>query len=107
MSDVAAFLRARLDDDMESAGFLHVTDCDHPEDPFACRCDCGVPQRVLRDVEAKRRIVTDYERVRAERKARPDDLALAGALLALHGAVRALAGPFSDHPDYDPAWSAG
>jgi len=63
------------------------------------------PARVLREVEAERKILTNYERIFAERKTHPDDQAIAGALLALYGVVRTLAAVCSNHPDYNPAWS--
>lgn len=62
------------------------------------------PDRVLAEVEAKRRVVEDYERKLDNRRAHPDDLGSAGAFLALHGTVKLLAAVYADHPDYDPAW---
>lgn len=55
------------------------------------------PARVLRDVEAKRKILADYEGTRAITG--DDDEYVAGLGLALS----ALATVWSDHPDYDPA----
>jgi hypothetical protein len=82
---------------------LFIADSGSHED--AIHIDRWQPARVLREVDAKRKIVADYERVLSERKAHHGDLALAGALLALHGAVRALAAAYSDHPDYYPGWT--
>ena len=62
------------------------------------------PARVLREVEAKRRILDDYERAFEDRKLHPGDLALAGARLALHGVVKLLALPYSDRPGYREEW---
>lgn len=62
------------------------------------------PARVLREIEAKRRLVERYERALENRRAHPDDLASAGALLALHGTVKVLAMPYADHPDYRDEW---
>ena len=66
------------------------------------------PARVLREVEAKRKIVTRYERSLAgdlpEWKAGRELLIAATAILK--GAVVDLAVVYSDHPDYDEAWSA-
>ena len=62
------------------------------------------PARVLRDVEAKREIVMQYERAHDNRRAHPDDLASAGALLALHGVVHLLALPYADHPEFQEEW---
>jgi hypothetical protein len=63
-----------------------------------------VPAKMLVECEAKRRIVEQYERAFVNRKTHPDDLASAGALLALHGVVHLLALPSADHPDYKPEW---
>lgn len=63
------------------------------------------PVRVLADVAAKRQVVDRYERAMANRRAHPDDLATAGALLALRGVVQLLASPYVDHPDFDAAWA--
>jgi hypothetical protein len=62
------------------------------------------PARVLAEVDAKRRIVADYERGLGRRRDHPGDAASAGALLALHAVARLLALPYTDHPDYDEAW---
>jgi sRNA-binding protein len=58
----------------------------------------------LAEVEAKRQVVDRYERAMENRRAHPDDLSSAGALLALHGAVKLLALPYADHPDYYDEW---
>ncbi|MDX3582508.1 DUF6221 family protein [Streptomyces europaeiscabiei] len=61
------------------------------------------PARVLREIDAKRKLLARYERAMENRRAHPDDLASAGALLALHGAVKLLAAPYADRPDYEEA----
>lgn len=48
------------------------------------------PAWALRWVAAAREILAQYERALKGTKEHPDDFALKGALLALHGAVRAL-----------------
>lgn len=62
------------------------------------------PARVLREINAKRQLVERYERAMENRRAHPDDLASAGALLALHGAVKLLALPYADRPGYREEW---
>lgn len=61
------------------------------------------PARVLREVEAKRRILERYELAMKNRRAHPDDLASAGALLALHGVVKLLALPYAGRSGYEEA----
>ena len=63
------------------------------------------PARVLREIDAKRQLVKRYERAMENRRAHPDDLASAGALLALHGVVKLLALPYADRPGYLKEWA--
>lgn len=125
MSDLTAFLTARLDEDEAAAkaaagpdwfldsaedddkrdircpstlypGRLAVADGVHSEDAeHIARHD---PTRVLREVAAKRAILGQYEDV-----AEWDPPQMVGAL---EDAVRALAAVYSDHPDYDQAWAS-
>lgn len=95
--ELSKFLRARLDEDEASAvdgGGCHCGEVKRP--------DCA--DRIVDDVEAKRRIVEAYEFYVLERLVMPaSDLAY-GRLCALEAAVRMLTDPWADHPDYDPAW---
>lgn len=58
----------------------------------------------LAEIDAKRRILDRYERALANRKRHRDDIASAGALLALLGAVKDLALPYAGRPDYREEW---
>lgn len=61
------------------------------------------PALMLRDIESKRRILDEYEdtvRWYDQHKTAP-----AGEVHGLWKAVRLLAEPYSDHQDFDPAWS--
>jgi len=92
VSDLVAFLRARLDED---EGILSVHN-----------------GRVMREVEAKRRIVRSYEitqrivdshdRLPSSPEAREQAVLVADAW---RQAVEDLTLPYSDHPDYDEKWS--
>jgi Family of unknown function (DUF6221) len=111
MSDLVVFVTARLDEDAVRATMrtIHAEDCESVPaigSDYTYPCECGVPERLLREVDAKRKILADYERMFAACKAHPDDLAVKGALLALHGAVKTLAAVDAGHPDYDPAWAS-
>jgi hypothetical protein len=64
------------------------------------------PSRVLREVEAKRRLIAEYERALAACRAHPDDLASAGWLLALVRVLKIVAQPFSDRPGFREEWRA-
>jgi hypothetical protein len=141
-ADLVAFLRARLDDDEQTAhaatlgpwewtpeedvwghcgpaliragfdgegdrelvevlsGWGHDAWGMHVSDNDAAHIARHDPARVLADVEAKRQLLDDYEQVMDTRRAHPNDPASAGALLALHKAIKRLALPYADHPDY-------
>jgi hypothetical protein len=100
---LAEFVKARLGEEEAAAkAWLPLGNPDAAQREHVARVD---PGRVLREVEAKRMILADYQRLLADRKLHPDDLAVAGALLALHGAVLALAAVDRDRADYDPSWS--
>lgn len=86
MTDLMAFLRARLDERAADATRIHRDDCDSAIAPdFPGPCDCGEPAWVLREVEAKRRQL---------------DLVNSPGPMEL----RLLAFSYSDHPDYDETW---
>jgi hypothetical protein len=111
---IAAFVRARLDEDETAAKavagrawydpddgrFAHYSDA-----PHIARHD---PARALREVEAIRDIVAAYEFIKAKTGSREDDVNeffRNGERLALRGTIERLASIWSDHPDYDPSWS--
>jgi len=120
--DLATFLEARIADDEAAARTVHdVAKCDamlYEEDmaAYAARtpgCDCGYPARVLREVDAKRKIVAEHamepgmlppscvrccDTNTAQYPQRWD------ALTWPCPTVRALAAVWSDHKDYDLAW---
>lgn len=128
MDDLTAFLIAGLDEDEQFAvnaagdsegtyadwstsatGVVDVVDDLIPtnDSDIAIHIARHDPARVLRDVEAKRRILERYEQVYQNHRAHRDDLALSGAFLALHGVVQALAHVYTghetsraDHPEY-------
>jgi hypothetical protein len=102
MSDLAAFLAARLDEAAARAWAVHdVEKCDallYEEDMTGAAartpdCDCGYPARTLREVAVLRAVVADCARKLAYPANAP-----------LHNlARRTLAGVASiweDHPDY-------
>jgi hypothetical protein len=101
MSDLVAFLRARLDEDEQAArdgddACWHIDYCDDEGKRYHERFD---PARVLREVEAKRRILDEHgsgsdscDAHDASMRSIPCDTLL---LLAL---------PYADHPDYREEW---
>ncbi|MFF5773857.1 DUF6221 family protein [Streptomyces californicus] len=63
------------------------------------------PARVLREVEAKRRLLTDYEENAADLDAQhAPDMDYVGRADGLETALQHLATAYADHPDYRDAW---
>ncbi|WP_367138907.1 MULTISPECIES: DUF6221 family protein [Streptomyces] len=112
-ADLVAFLHARLDEDEATQKGLndwHAVDCESLPDGYRITfgCDCGVPARMLAEVEAKRKILSDLEKAEfslscAGIGTRPHDL-LTGAVNSLRRVARLLALPYADHPDYREEW---
>jgi hypothetical protein len=93
--DLTKFLQARLDEDDAEALKLHD------------RLDGNVPlqrafaARMLREVEAKRKLIAAIERAEAASDA-VDTIQLG---YGLHDELLGyMAAIYENHPDYDPAW---
>jgi len=95
------FLTARLDEKAARWFAVHSLGCRHHT---GAPCGCGVPERVLREVEAGRKILAAYQRAQAATSA---DSWESDYTQALEWAARVLAAVDRDHPDYDPAWEPG
>jgi hypothetical protein len=127
-NDLVTFLRSRLDEEEQlahaaspapwSANAEHdevlAADGETVADGFALSSSKQLratvdhivrhdPARVLREVEAKRRILDDLERFIAGGRDLPTDERAAGKATA-SGIVRLLALPYSDHPAYRAEW---
>lgn len=144
MTDLVEFLRARLDEDEQTAtaatsatfgedptwtskddgtgeqthGYVmadHTAICGHDGDdvllPVADHIARHDPARVLREVEAKRRILTAIDGVfewgeRARESDMDEEYHQAVAVEAvLVGLAMGLAAVYSDHPDYQQEWA--
>jgi hypothetical protein len=109
-TDLVSFLTARLDEDEAAARGWFDRFPDMPADELADQAAAGVtdegyihiarhdPARVLREVAAKRKILAEH----AQGWGHPCE-AYTGPEFPCP-TLRALAGVWSDHPDYDPAW---
>jgi hypothetical protein len=112
MMDLAKFIAERLDEDEQTAEDIHSRDCDTMNPP-GFPCDCRMPARELREVEAKRKILAEHPQERCGgRTTHKDDV---GCTLCHDddgnqwypghcATVRALAAVYEGHPDFDPAW---
>ena len=94
------FLAARLGEAEKRAGYVHDVARDAEPLGGTGHCDCGHPARVLREVEAGRKILALHQ---AEPGQHPDfcgyDLHELPCLT-----LRLLAAIWSDHPDYHESW---
>jgi hypothetical protein len=104
------FLLARIEEDVVKRVTMrewHAADCDAiPEigSEYTYPCDCGVPERMARECEAKRRIVAEHPHlmfmVTDPKPAACDRCQVRGWCPT----IRLLALPYADHPDYDEEW---
>jgi hypothetical protein len=124
--DIVAFIRARLDEDAERAqgaigdqwqfrtkgGHAYIARRD--ADPLSAVAEAGDtqtgwhiarhdPDRVLRGVEAKRKIVAELERSLTLDQTRPDVHQSTGWLM---WTMVQFASEWSTHPDYRQEWQA-
>src|SRR4051794_19176904 len=114
MNDLAEFLLARIDEDERAAqligtrnepGYAWLRDwiSDRQavagEDAWRFAKRFG-PSRLLAECDAKRQIVERYVHVDRRRKGHPDQRWPQSVGFELWHAVRLLALPYADHPDY-------
>ena len=64
------------------------------------------PARVLREVQAKRKITEDLAAAFDRSRRHPGDAATSADLLAMVRTAQTLAAVYSDHPDYRQEWAA-
>jgi len=117
VSDLIAFMNARLDE-TEARALAAREDWDDESQRYEwndlseavfAHARCLDPELVLREVEAKRTILTRYSLLLAEQEDQDagldgvGGLGVHGAVTALRPCVIALAAAYSDHPDYPEA----
>jgi hypothetical protein len=106
---LAEFLLTRIEEDVVKRVTMrewHAADCDAiPEigSEYTYPCDCGVPERMARECEAKRQIVA---RCMEDTDADPELLNVGVSPEHWLGSnvLRFLALPYADHPDYRQEW---
>jgi hypothetical protein len=103
MSDeLTAWLRDQVDKDEWCAGSAHYFPCAqqvwHGAGPQRPSCDCGLPQRMLAEVGAKRRVL-DLLDVTEDREMPAEAWILAKQIRA------AMLPPYADREGYDAAWT--
>lgn len=105
MSDLAGFLVARFAEDIERARQVHHETCASlviVSRALPPGCDCGMPTKAMVDIEAKRQVVAEYERARAQvasSSGSPSD-----ELRGLITAMRCLALPYKASAGYCAGW---
>ena len=99
--DPVAFAAARLDEAEAEHDEMHYDGCARCG-PVVFPCDCGYPARVLREVEAGRRILARHQ---------PDSYGCQYCADGGHNIISwgcadlaDLLARWADHPDYDQAW---
>ena len=99
MSEIADFLRARLAERREGAKLVHEIACDEVRHDGLSKCDCGQPETIIADLDAKLAIVKHMDEMLkfAEGDTEVDHY---GALDAADQTLRHLAQPFAGHPDH-------
>jgi hypothetical protein len=109
VDDLTEFLLARVEEDYVKRVTMrewHAEDCDQIPSPcseYTYPCDCGVPERMALECEAKRRIVDRCAALVDELDDFPNGLVSPRAVLA-RTTLALLALPYADHPDFDEAW---
>jgi hypothetical protein len=115
LSDLAAFLNARLDEDEAAARAATAGLWPAPigSDAVADHIARHDPRRVLREIAFERGIVEFYvEPPNGIRTGNVEPLggaeggSVPGLLTVIEALALDLAAVWSDHPDYDPAWKA-
>ena len=99
MSDVTAFLRARLDDDEKHADQEDQADVERFGGVPIYRNVPGTSLRTRRDVAAKRGVVREMEAARTNLEERGINVPFFITWTLWH-----LAAVYSDHPDYRQEW---
>lgn len=113
-----AFVRARLAQDkrvaLDAVGYgprVYWGDAvagNHLRDLSVAHYRRYDPDRVLVDIATKEALLTTYESFTKAAEGStnlPEALVSKGAVAALEVVVRYLTQPYSNHPDYDPAWA--
>jgi hypothetical protein len=113
VSEIVDFLRARLAEETAQQQDIweqwHHKDCEAvPQVLYPGRetgtCDCGVPARVLADIEADRALIRDYVESEAALGVAPDMWDV-GRVEGLRVALRTRAARYAKHEDYLEEWA--
>jgi hypothetical protein len=115
MVDLVQWLTAQLDADAEAnaspyaEGAWHTRGCASIPDVFGqetSECDCGVPSRVLREIDVKRQMLAEYEQAaRYAKTTWGQSNADQSRAQTLGKVVRLLAAPYSDRPGFREEWA--
>lgn len=103
MNELVEWLRAVLDDDIEGIAALESYALNGIESTAGDWAREYV-ERTRAEVEAKRRIVAEYEAAVAQRRAHPEDVATVGWWLGTIRVLELLALPYADRDGYREEW---
>lgn len=100
--DLAAFLRARWDDEEADARWsLENAPAAHQTDPNSMNFS---PERVLAEIAAKRRILDEYTRLTRDFTHADETVTEHTRRSTLEDVLELLALPYANHPDSRPEW---
>lgn len=110
MDELVKWLGEQLDEDGRANASpyewnaWHALDCDQlPDgDRVTYPCTCGVPARMLREVEAKREALAHYERIQQHTRQGGDAYVLAEG--AVSKQIQIMATAYADRPGYREEW---
>jgi len=110
--DLVRWLGEQLDTDAKTAEpyaekAVHARDCVMLPDGFHVTypCDCGVPERILADIEAKRALINKYtESEESLDRWTCPDMSDVGRAEGLGTAIALLAVSYADRPGYREDW---
>lgn len=116
VNELVAFIRAQLVEDATAAPGIHDVNCQSVRyRAFGDACDCGVPARMLRGVEWKRKLLPVHGAGMDEGDTMahecPDEINPSSSAYGVTTGferdcltLRLLASEWSDHPGYRPEW---
>jgi hypothetical protein len=109
VDDLIVFLRARLDEDArrgnERDECWHTLHCGWQlGEEIIDECSCGVPARTLAEVDAKQRVIEQYEDHRRAMEHGVAGVSTRYLAYEVHKVLRLLALPYAGHPAYQEEW---
>jgi uncharacterized protein DUF6221 len=105
------FLAVRLEEDAVSAAMreVHAAGCEfvpRAGTDYTYPCKCGVPERMMREVVAKREILAAYGACQRAMREGDETRWRAGQADTLRAVAENITAVYRDHPDYQDVWGS-